>query len=153
MRVSAVISLSSSYGSSPGERVVDWILRWLGLTIRKNVARFPPDHELYRRRELNYPAYPEFPARILSEMDALGKAMIVALPHVKVPVLLIQSRSDRDVPFGNMEKIYHHLGSPQKEMLPMDEMSHSLVMDPKREIVFEAIANFLQDLGDQGSGG
>jgi len=146
--VSLVVVLSTPYGTPPGERLVDWLQRWLRSTINKNAPRFPPDHPLYHRRELNYPAYPEFPSSILTELDALGTAMMAALPHVKVPVLLIHSRNDPDVPYRCMQSIYDHLGSQQKEMLSMEGMNHSLVMDPRRQTVFEAIERFLRKNGD-----
>ncbi len=146
VEVSAVVTLSTPYGVPLGERMADLAQRWLRTTIDKNVARFPPDHPLYQRRELNYPAYPTFPARILTEMDALASAMLAALPQVKAPVLLIHSRDDQEVPFANMEAIYRHLGSQHKEMLPVEGMNHSLVMDPRREIVFEGVVKFLKKL-------
>jgi carboxylesterase len=146
MQVTAVVALSTPYGTPEGERLIDWLQRWLRPTIHKHVERFPTDHPLYERRELNYPAYPEFPARILSEMDDLGMAMIAALAQVKVPVLLIHSRDDQELAFANMEAIYNHLGSQQKEMLLVEGMDHSLVMDPRREEVFAAVEKFLARL-------
>ncbi len=146
MQVSAVVTLSTPYGVPLGERLADWLARLLRLKIFKPASRFPPDHPLYSRRELNYPAYPWYPSRILTEMDALGSAMLAALPQVTVPVLLIHSRDDEDIPYANMEAIYNHLGSRHKEMLPVDGMEHSLVMDPRKEIVFAAVNEFLKGL-------
>ncbi len=144
MQVSGVVALSTPYSVPHGERLADWLARLLRLKIYKPASRFPPDHPLYSRRELNYPAYPWYPSRALTEMDALGSAMVAALPKVSAPVLLIHSRDDEDIPIANMEAIYNHLGSQHKEMLPMDGMEHSLVMDPRKEVVFEATARFIK---------
>ena len=146
MDVSGVVALSTPYGTAPGESLANWLLRLLHPTIRKNVNRFPPDHPLYHRRELNYPAYPEFPSRILTELDRLGTAMLKALPQVRAPVLLIHSRDDHDVPFQCMQSIYDHVGSQRKEMLAMEGMDHSLLMDPRRQVVFEAVDRFLKEI-------
>jgi carboxylesterase len=146
MPVTGVVGLSTPYGVLPGDRMADRLVSWLRPTIQKKVARFPQNHPLYDRRELDYPAYPWFPSSILTEMDALGEAMLAALPQVKVPVLLIHSQDDQDIPCANMEAIYNHLGSQHKEMLPVEGMGHSLVMDPKRETVFEAVVKFLETL-------
>jgi carboxylesterase len=145
-QVAGVVTLSTPYGTPEGERMMDWLQRWLRPTIHKHVARFPPDNPLFQRRELNYPAYPWFPSRILIEIDILGANMLAALPQVEVPVLLIHSRDDQELPFANMEAIYAHLGSQRKETLLEEGMDHSLVMDPKREVVFEAVVKFLNSL-------
>ena len=54
--------------------------------IHKLAPHYPPDHPLYHRRELNHSAYPEFPARILTELDQLARAMVKELPKVTAPV-------------------------------------------------------------------
>lgn len=141
--LSGVLALSTPYGTPPRERLGDLILKLLRPTIQKKVARFPPDHPLYHRRELNYPAYPEFPSRILAELNQLASALAEALLQAKVPVLLVQSRDDHDVPFSSLQSIYDQLGSQRKEMLAVEGMSHSLVMGPRKEVVFEAIEKFL----------
>ncbi len=146
MEVAGAVGLSTPYGTPPGERLIDWLQRILHSTIHKNVPRFPPDHPLYHRRELNYPAYPEFPSRILPEMDRLAVAMVAALPQVNVPVFLIHSRDDQNVPFSCMQSIYDHLGTQRKEMLLVEGMNHSLVMDPKRQLVFDAVAKFIAEI-------
>ncbi len=147
LAISGVVALSTPYDVPPRERALDWLAGHLSLTIRKRVARFPPDHPLYRRRELNYPAYPDIPTRILPELDKLADAMIAALPLIKVPVLLVHSRDDQEVPFASVQAIYDHLGNQQMKILAVEGMNHSLVQDPRREEVFEAIAKFLADNG------
>ncbi len=146
MEVSAVVALSTPYGVSRAERLMDQLQSLLHQTIRKRTRRFPPDHPLYQLRELDYPAYPEYPARIQPELDKLASAMVAALPQVRVPVLLVHSWDDHEVRFASMQSIYDHLGSQDKEMLPVAGMDHSLVMDPQRQVVFEAIVAFLKKL-------
>jgi len=72
--------------------------------------------------------------------------MVSALPQVRVPVFLVQSKDVHSVPFTCMQSIYDHLGSAHKEMHTMEGMGHSLVRDPKRQIVFEAVGKFLQSI-------
>jgi len=144
--ISGVVGLSTPYGSSVGKRLLDQLQLLVQPTIHKPVKRCPPDHPLYQRRELDYPSYPEFPVRILTELDLLAIAMVAELPHVRVPALLIHSREDHSVPFACMQSIYDHLGSLHKEMLPMDGMDHSLVLDPQRQVVFMAVEKFLTDI-------
>ena len=109
--------------------------------IRKQVK--PAEPPLAERREAEYPAYPEFPARILKEVDLLRGALYEALPQVRVPVLLIHSRTDASVSADNMPRIHERLGSTDKQMLWLDGMDHSLVRDPQRQVVFDAVAAFV----------
>jgi len=141
--ISGVVGLSTPYRSSSNERLAEKLQRLMRPTIHKSVERYPPDHFLYKRRELNYPAYPEVPSSILTELDQLAKEMVAAIPQVCVPVLLMHSREDQSVPFTCMQSIYDHLGSSKKEMILLEGMGHSLVQDPKRQVVFEAVEKFL----------
>jgi alpha-beta hydrolase superfamily lysophospholipase len=94
----------------------------------------------------DHPAYPDFPAHILSQVNHLSHAMLSALPGVSAPALLIHSRADQAVPFSCLKNIYDHISSSYKEMLPLDGMDHSLVRDPQHQVVFDAILNFLSRL-------
>jgi carboxylesterase len=142
--VQAVVAMSTPYGISPAAKFSDRIRLLLFPTIDKRVKRFPPGHPLHQCRELDYPAYPEFPSHILGELGKLAAAMAACLPQVRVPVLLIHSKDDKSVPFECMGKIYAELGTAQKEMLGLEGMDHSLVCDPKREVVFQAVERFLK---------
>ena len=57
----------------------------------------PAEPPLAERREAEYPAYPEFPARILQEVDLLRGASVRGAAQVRVPALLIHSRADASV--------------------------------------------------------
>ncbi len=144
--VNAVVALSTPYNPSPDNQSLTQPQKPLPPTIRKRVTRFPTAHGLHHRREQGYPAYPEFPSSILGELNQLASALVTALPQVQVPALLIHSRNDHSVPFDCMQMIYDHLGSTQKEMLALKGMDHSLVRDPQRQVVFDAVFNFLTKL-------
>jgi carboxylesterase len=141
--VSAVVAMSTPYGSPSRLSWNERLRLRLRPTIFKSCNRFPPDNPLFHRRELDYPAYPEFPARILTQLDQMVVNMPQTLGQVNVPTLLIHSQTDQTVPFDCMSAIYNQLGSSQKEMLAVDGMDHSLVMDPKCQLVFDAVQQFL----------
>ncbi len=144
--VQGVVTLSTPCGNPPRRSFRDQLRLAFQPTFRKPVPRYPPDHPLHHRRELNYPAYPELPTRIFIQLDALSREMMLAIPHVTAPTLIIHSKADQGVPFDCMEKIHAHLGSARKEMLALEGMDHSLVMDPNRQVVFEAVDRFLSTL-------
>jgi carboxylesterase len=139
----AVIAISAPYGDFPKPSLKNRLRMRLHPTIRKVVERFPSDHPLYHRRELNYPAYPEFPRQILPQLDQIILAMMENLAQVHVPVLLVNSRDDRAVPFDCQQAIADHLGSSHIETQAFDGMDHSMVMDPNRQVVFDTIQDFL----------
>jgi carboxylesterase len=111
--------------------------------IRKQAK--PAEPPLAERREAEYPAYPQFPARILKEVDLLRVGLYEALPQVRVPALLIHSRADASVSADSMPRIHERLGSTDKQMLWLDGMDHSLVRDPQRQVVFDAVAAFVAE--------
>jgi len=145
--VTAVVAMSTPYHTSPEKKPAVQPKKPAPEMIRKRVKRFPKTHPLHHRRELNYPAYPEFPASISAELSQLACAMAAALPQVKVPALLIHSRADKSVPFTCLQGIYDHIGSLDKEMLVLDGMDHALTLDPNRQVVFNAVAEFVMKVG------
>ncbi|MFZ2095256.1 MAG: alpha/beta fold hydrolase [Anaerolineales bacterium] len=148
----AVVALSTPYGKPPKSRWNERLQLCIHPIINKGVRRFPRHHPLYHRRELYYPTYPEFPAQILSQLNQLIETMAQILEQVHVPTFLVHSRDDQAVPFDRMQSIYDHLGSPKKEMVAFDGMDHSLVMDPNRQVVFNAVQEFLARVVDSNPG-
>jgi carboxylesterase len=145
-RVAGAVALSTPCDRfTPGMVWRIRLLCWLRPRVRKPLPERHPT--LPERREAGYPAYPQFPTRILLELAALQAAMQAALPRVRVPVLLVHSRDDGAVPFGEMQRIYDRLGTRDKAMLPLEGFDHAVVRDPKRALVFEAIADFVARVG------
>jgi carboxylesterase len=121
------------------------LLRLLGRLrpmVRKEGVEFHP--ELGARREKDYPAYAVYPSRIYPQIVTLRQEMAAALPRIRVPVLLLQSRDDGLIPPDSMDRIYQALGTAQKEKLWLEGLDHGLVRDPGREVVFDAVAGFLE---------
>ena len=140
--VAGVIALStpSDMGGKAPPLAVRLFFRFRPMIQKRTKPAEPP---LAERREAEYPAYPQFPARILQEVDLLRGALHEALPQVRVPALLIHSRADAAVSADNMPRIHERLGSTDKQMLWLDGMEHSLVRDPQRQVVFDAVAGFI----------
>ena len=114
----------------------------LGMTAHKRVKEHS---ELGPRREADYPAYARYPVRIIVELARLQKAMRASLPQIKVPALVIQSHQDMGG-MDDLERIYAALGSVEKEKLWLDGFDHSVVRDEKRQVVFDAIGEFLENM-------
>jgi carboxylesterase len=89
-------------------------------------------------------SYPQNPVRSVAELKRLVAKMRVALPEIKVPVLLIHSKDDDYVLPENMEHIYADLKTPDKTKLYITGSNHVVTRDAAREQVFEAAAAFIR---------
>ncbi len=141
--VAGVVALSTPYfGFPPVQVLLARLIGALGMTAHKQVKEHP---ELGQRREADYPAYTRYPARIIVELARLQKAMHLSLPKVQAPALLVQSHQDMGG-MDDLERIYALLGSAAKEKIWLDGFDHSIVRDEKRQVVFDAIGEFLKKI-------
>jgi len=141
--VAGVVALSTPYFGFPWVQVLlARLMGALGMTAHKQVKEHP---ELGQRREADYPAYARYPVKIVVEAASLQKAMHLSLPKVHAPALVVQSHQDMGG-MDDLERIYAALGSARKEKLWLDGFGHSLVRDKKRQVVFDAIAEFLKEI-------
>ncbi len=90
--------------------------------------------------------YPVDPIRSYAEVNTLVKEMQVTLPKISIPTQLIFARQDQVLQASEQhaEKIYAALGSTDKQLVWIEESSHMLLCDHKRELAFQAIAEFIQ---------
>ncbi|WP_460194999.1 alpha/beta hydrolase [Thermosynechococcus sp. FA-CM-4201] len=65
------------------------------------------------------------------------------LPLITTPTLILQSHADTTVDPQGAQRIYEHLGSPQKELHWLQESDHLLPLDVEREQVFAKVVAFL----------
>jgi carboxylesterase len=141
--VAGVVTLSTPYFGFPLTQVLlARLMGALGMTAHKQVKEHP---ELGQRREANYPAYSRYPVRIIVEAARLHRAMQASLPQVKAPALVVQSHQDMGG-MDDLERIYAALGSAVKEKLWLNGFDHSVVRDEKRQVVFDAIGEFLKKI-------
>ncbi|WNC31086.1 alpha/beta fold hydrolase [Thermosynechococcus sp. PKX82] len=65
------------------------------------------------------------------------------LPLITTPALILQSLADTVVDPQGAQRIYEHLGSPEKELHWFKESDHLLPLDVEREQVFAKVVAFL----------
>ena len=94
-----------------------------------------------RASHLEYPAHS---VRGAAELYGLLLEAQRALPQVRCPVLIVQSRQDASVPWQDAELIYDHVGSGDKQILCLDDSGHVVTRDAERKRVFEATAAFVR---------
>jgi carboxylesterase len=89
-------------------------------------------------------SYPRNPVRSIGELNRLLAEMRLALPDVRVPVLLVHSQNDNYIVPVNMQRIYSALvHAPEKTTLAVRNSGHVVTRDAARQQVFEAAAQFI----------
>jgi len=65
------------------------------------------------------------------------------LPEITVPLLLIYSKADQTVPFGNMQMIAEQVRSTDLVQKTLERSDHVLTQEIEREAVYEMVWEFL----------
>jgi carboxylesterase len=147
-RIGGVIAMSTPY-SSPG----DWRLKFTRILsiIRPYIHKGKPGSGWFGDAWKQHIAYPGYPLRGIGEIRKSMDVLHTAAPQVTVPVLLIYTHNDHPLIFESMVKIHACLVSTEKQMLRLDGSGHTITEEPKRQLVFEASADFIQQYSkDQG---
>lgn len=138
--VAGVVAMSTPYAlpDDPRLRFIK-VLRW----VTPRVPKGPSDWRNLEaaRDHVDYPAYP---ARAIAELRDLLAAMRAALPEVRTPVLLVHSRDDAGIDPRNMQLIYDHLGSRDKEMFFVQDCGHVVTREPERDRIFQETERFIR---------
>ncbi len=138
--VSGVVAMSTPYALPDDPRLpFIKVLSWLQPKVHKG----PPD---WRNPDAakDHVDYPYHPTRAIGELRDLLREMRLALPNVKVPVLLIHSRLDAGVSPRNAEQILAHLGTQDKQLLWVENSGHVITREPDRQVVFKAAEDFIE---------
>ena len=92
-------------------------------------------------------SYDRNPIASAVEFDKLLAQVRLAVPQIRVPVLLIQSQNDPTVRPGDVDRIYSALvHAPEKSKLLVENSGHVVTRDAARQQAFEATAQFIQRL-------
>lgn len=145
MPVMGVIAISPLF-----ELPADPRLRFIKLFsyLQPYLKKGPPDwHDLEAAQ--SHVSYDRYPSIGFGELNELLSYMRIALPEIKVPVLLIHSRQDHSVPIENTQQIYNHLGSEEKRILFVENSGHVITREPEKEQVFQAAAEFIEQHREQ----
>jgi len=123
--------------------------RWLGLLrpLRYVLPRVPKskrDDWHSKEAARRYIAYPSYPTNAVLQFRNLLEVMNARLPTVEVPLLFVQPPDDRMTGPGAMGRLYQAVSSQHKEMLMIEGSNHIVPMDAARQVLFEAVAAFIE---------
>ena len=90
-----------------------------------------------------YIGYDHTPLNCLASLMELIQSVQADLPAIHCPTLLIQSRREHTVRPESASYILEHLGATDKELFWLQKSGHVITVDIERQIVFDKVAEFL----------
>jgi len=126
----------------------DWRLKLLPLAKRVIRYQYKSKGPDIRSREAKSKSasYPKYPIKSLVQFLKLLEIVRPELPRVKSPCLLIHSRRDHTITFDNLDYIARHVSSSIVRTLVLENSYHVISVDEEKQLIFEAIENFLQTI-------
>ena len=100
-----------------------------------------------RARSLGYRAMTPALAR---ELSVVAERARMALPRIRVPTLLAQSRQDNRLASAVADRAFAALGAKDKELVWLEGAGHVITVDYGREKLIDAVANWLRQWADAG---
>jgi carboxylesterase len=130
--------------STPADLPEDWRLNFTRLLalVMPYIGKGPPDWIDVTVATSHFD-YPEYPVRAIGELKALLAEVRRSLPRVKVPTLVMHSRTDDGVPPENAEVIFAGLGAAERELLWIERSGHVLTEDIEHRRVWRACADWV----------
>lgn len=83
------------------------------------------------------------PVASIAQLHALMGEVRRHLPEITVPLLLVYSKKDSTVPFGNMQQIAEHVHSADLVQKTLERCDHVLTQEIERETVYALVWEFL----------
>lgn len=122
------------------------LVRVVAPVVRGNSERsiLDPDE---RARSLGYRAMTPWLARELAWIAERARG---ALPRIRIPTLIAQSRGDNRLAAAVAERAFAALGARDKELFWIDGAGHVITVDYGRDKVIDAIAVWLRRWADAG---
>lgn len=79
------------------------------------------------------------------ELLKLNKSIKKSLNKIEIPALVLYGDEDIEVPQSGSKNLYNSISSLDKEIVPFQNMYHSLITDRKKEIVFRTISKWIEN--------
>jgi len=122
------------------------VIHVLTPVLRGNPERSIQD-PVERERSLGYRAMTPTLAR---ELSIIAERARMALPRIRVPTLLAQSREDNRLATAVADRAFAALGAKDKELLWIEGAGHVITVDYGRERLVDAVATWIRRWADAG---
>ncbi len=88
--------------------------------------------------------YEKYPLSALCELKNLIEVVKADLTNIKVPILIIQSKTENTVVPKSASYIYDKISSHQKQLLWLDNFGHMIILEENRQMVFAKTLDFFK---------
>lgn len=88
--------------------------------------------------------YDHMPLEGIQSLLSLIKHVEQLLPMVNVPLFIAQSKAEHTVKPESANHIYSKVASDKKEIMWLEKSGHVITLDVERQLLYEAVAKFLQ---------
>ncbi len=95
-------------------------------------------------------AYDRNPLQAMYSQTKLWKIVVEDLPQLRLPVLLLTSRTDHVVPPVSWQTFLKHVGSQDVTQIYLDNSYHVATLDNDAALVFDESVRFIERLTPQG---
>lgn len=89
--------------------------------------------------------YKKTPVICVYELLECINYLKINLKNITAPLLIIQSNNDHTASPKSAQYLYDNVQSPSKKILHLNHSGHLITLDSEKEIVFSAIADFIQN--------
>jgi carboxylesterase len=86
---------------------------------------------------------PFFPLACLYQHRRFAKVVKKEMPLVKKPILIIHAQEDDMTSPKNAQYVLEHIGSPDKDLVMLDDSYHMIVIDKQKDVVVHDVVKFL----------
>ena len=121
------------------------------LKMAKPLSRFIPfirkdQSEVDVNDQLNHVDYPQYPSRSLAEVYTATKIFRRTLKDIKMPVLIIHSKSDQTVSYRQSSVIVREISAADVQHITLDKSGHVVTEGPEKDIVYLEALKFIQSI-------
>jgi carboxylesterase len=89
---------------------------------------------------------PFFPLSCLYQHSLFVKVVKKELPGFKHPIIIFHARQDDMTSLRNARYIFDHIGSPDKQLVILEDSYHMVIIDKEKEKVARGVIAFLERL-------
>jgi len=88
--------------------------------------------------------YSTYPTRSIAELNDLIKILHSSLPYITIPLLLVNSKRDKNVPVDHSDQIKREVGSKEVVQIFIENSSHVITEDIEKDQVFLEVEHFIK---------
>lgn len=143
LRLAALEPVAGVVVVNPGLTIADQRARYAGL-LKYLLRSVPAIGNDIKKEGIDERAYTRTPVAAVHQLSQLFRDTTLRLPQVTAPTLVFRSNVDAIVPESSLDVLQQHIGSPDLEIVRLENSYHVATMDHDQELIFERSAAFIE---------